>query len=698
MFRAKAYRYTLILVVIAVLLPMSTAAHERDVVTRAEFVATIADFFMWPHVTEYNDIWHPGMKQFKDVKAGDSYWKQIECAYEEGIIGPDEFGNFNPNDPITREDAALILFKAFRLSPTDKSVVFSDDVCISQEAKAAVNTLADLGFMGAKTGSLFMPREPLTKAEFNALFTEITNKVVAPVQALPKDYYVAPRRYIKLYCPTPGATIYFTRDNSEPTRHSEVYSVETHGHIMEMIGTRGGGPTEAVDPERDVVYKAFAVKDGMVPSTVRTFTWHLYRPLIDDFKHDLILERTATRPAVYRVYNDSESVRAMMWYIEGPEKGIIFDAGQTPVDMKNLKEYIDNNIATKPYVCIIGHEHVDHIMQAMNFIEGGVDVYINKRGWSASVRYIPTPEAQAKVKDIEEGMKFDLGGGVVFDVYALPGHAHGNVGLHDKRSGLLFGSDFYGCTRAGSADNVGISGVKVDLVLSFIQQVHSKMQKDGGKISMVFTGHDERPLDSYYLKIFEAAFQQVVDRGEAAFTPTLRTNDAPGSRTTMIGDMWKDGINWTSIKVGGIIGDDYENFTKKHHVNYNGPDGHLKYSVLSNIEIEGGELVGTTVTWAAPGKPFTWAGKEITVENSLPNRFDPWTYEYTLNVPKANDEIVIIPVTMSTRVRSIKINGKEVGYRSRNVVPVSDGSVVWIEVVAPDNVTTSTYKFTVKKV
>jgi hypothetical protein len=166
----------------------------------------------------------------------------------------------------------------------------------------------------------------------------------------------------------------------------------------------------------------------------------------------------------------------------------------------------------------------------------------------------------------------------------------------------------------------------------------------------------------------------------------------------MIGDMWKDGTNWTSLKIGGIMGDDYEYLTHNDQINYNVENGFMKYSVLSNIEIEGGELVGTTITWAPPGPSFSWAGKKITVPNSIPNRFDPWTYKYIINVPKNNNEITIIPTTMSTKVKSIKVNGKTVGYRSRNTVPVSDGTVITIEVVAPDNETTSTYTFNIKKV
>jgi len=149
------------------------------------------------------------------------------------------------------------------------------------------------------------------------------------------------------------------------------------------------------------------------------------------------------------------------------------------------------------------------------------------------------------------------------------------------------------------------------------------------------------------------------------------------------------------LKLAGIMGDSTEYLTHNDQFNYNGADGFMKYSVLSNIEFEGAELVGTTVTWANP-TTVTWAGATIIVPNALPNKFDPWTYGYTIKIAAGTKEIAVTPTTMSTNVKSIRINGKQVDYRSRTTVKVADGSVITIKVVAPDKVTTSTYTFTVE--
>jgi glyoxylase-like metal-dependent hydrolase (beta-lactamase superfamily II) len=666
--------------------------------TKAEFVAKMSNYFAWPHPSEYNDIWKAPLKQLKDVKTSDKYGKQIETAIEQGIISADMEGYFNPNGTISRQDAAVVFAKAFKVPTSTADVVgkYSDSRSIKPAARESVNALVAMKYMSGKTETEFKPDDPIQSEEADAIFNKITGTVVTPVQALPVQNAIAPRRYIKLTCPTPGATIYYTTDGTTPTTDSAVYTVAAKGHINEMLNDRQL-------PERDVVYKAIAVKTGMTPSPMQTFIWHLYRPKTAPFQHLLIQEKTATSPAIFRICSDAESVRAMAWYIEGQKSGILFDALQTPPGTANLKEYIDKYLAKVPYSLVIGHEHGDHDAQAMNFMNAGIEVYANQRGWRTLgtsggpfAAVFSDPANQAKVKNVEEGDQFHLGG-CDLHVYALPGHANGLIVLQDKANGLIFGTDIYGCTRAGSADNVAVSGVKADLLLSLAQQTYSNYQKGGGKTTRLFTGHDETPLADINLRLFEQALQQVVDKGEAGCTPTLRgNNDAPNSRTTLIGDMWKDGTHWIALKLAGIMGDSTEYLTFSP-INYNGKDGYLKYAVLSNIEIAGGDLVGTTVTWQAAAEPFSWAGATKTVTNSLPNKFDPWTYNYTIKVPAANKSITIVPTSMSTKIKSMTLNDKVIDSKSSNTIAVTNGSAITIKIVAPDGITRSTYTFTIAK-
>lgn len=683
--------------IVVAMLPATPSDIPSDrTITRGEFIGKIINYFKLPHPSEYNDIWKTPLKPISDVDAGTPFVKQIETAFDFGIISLDSKGNFQPTSPISRQDAAALLAKVFMLNDdVDGLWPFIDRNEIREENYRAVNAVVEPGYMKGISASLFKPNESLTAQEFDEIFNNITQSVVAPVQAVPNTNSVAPRRYVKLWTPTPGATIYFTSDRSEPTDKSPIYTVATNGHVNEMLSTQQL-------PERDVVYKAFAAKPGMKPSPIRTFTWHLYRPKIAEFNHRQLIEKSATRPAIYQIWSDAESVRAMAYYIEGQDRGICFDALQTQPDQANLKEYIETHMATKPFDLVIGHEHGDHDAQAMNFLKAGLDVYANNRGWNTLANsgtfpaVVADPKDQEKIKNIDEGDMLSLGGCDLY-VYALPGHANGNIILQDKVNGLIFSSDIYGCTRAGSADNVNVSGVKVDLLLSLAQQVHAAYYKNNGKANLLFTGHDETPLNAEaHLTRFEQALQKAIDFGESGCSPTLRgKNDAPGSRTVIIGDMWKDNTDWISLKIGGVMGDNYE-YLSTAPINYNG-NGFMKYAVLSNLEVDGGELAGVDAEWAKPTAPFQWAGKSITVSNALPNKFNPWVYSYIIRVPRGTENITIRPIAMSNRITYMLYNGIMVVNRAPLTVSAKNGGIFTIKIVAPDTLTTAIYTFTVKE-
>jgi glyoxylase-like metal-dependent hydrolase (beta-lactamase superfamily II) len=437
----------------------------------------------------------------------------------------------------------------------------------------------------------------------------------------------------------------------------------------------------------------------MATSAVRTFVYYIVRPRTAAFEARLAHAPTPTSPAVWDVMNPSDYNRPHVYYVEGTTRGVVMDAGQYPETKQNLKLFIDT-LATKPYDVVLGHNHPDHAEQVDAFVKGGIRLFLtpqDKASLAASRRADFVHAAAASVP-IRDGDILDLGN-VQMTAYQAPGHEHGLVILQDKRNGWIFGSDMFGCNRPATADITNYSGAKMDLFLSMVQQLYANLRRNGGRIEEVYNAHNEVPVGRAGIKNFEAAVQQLIDIGDAATVPSLRGADPSGRpmsklRTSVIGDMWHD-KSWVAIWVGGNWGDPVNYLTAanppykcNNTIDYNAPGGIRKYSVLSNIEIAGGDLVGVDLTWATPANG---------VDNALPNKFDPWTYAYDVAVPAAHSTITVTPASMSRRIVSMTLNGVAMPSGTARTIAVRNDNRFAIDVVAPDGVTASHYVFTVRR-
>ena len=108
---------------------------------------------------------------FSDVDAGAWYGEAVRWAASEGIVSGYSAAEFGPNDPVTREQFAVILYRYIRMhgggfaDPEESLPGFSDADGISDWAFEAVCWMTVNGILKGVEGNLLLPRETATRAQ-----------------------------------------------------------------------------------------------------------------------------------------------------------------------------------------------------------------------------------------------------------------------------------------------------------------------------------------------------------------------------------------------------------------------------------------------------------------------------------------------------------------------------------------------------
>ncbi len=120
---------------------------------------------------------------FTDVAAGRYYTKAVEWAALEGIVSGYGNGKFGPNDSITREQLASILYRYASMNDYDTSATadvtkFADSNKISNYAKTALSWANGAGLLYGKDNNLLDPKGKATRAELAAILHRFCDKIV----------------------------------------------------------------------------------------------------------------------------------------------------------------------------------------------------------------------------------------------------------------------------------------------------------------------------------------------------------------------------------------------------------------------------------------------------------------------------------------------------------------------------------------
>jgi hypothetical protein len=113
--------------------------------------------------------------KFSDVAKGQWYAPYVNWAVKKGITDGTGTSTFSPNQAITREQMAAMIYryiKAYGLKPWDSYIAlseFEDYITVSFYAQKAVDLVRDSGIMFGKDDDKFHPKDYATRAEAAAV-------------------------------------------------------------------------------------------------------------------------------------------------------------------------------------------------------------------------------------------------------------------------------------------------------------------------------------------------------------------------------------------------------------------------------------------------------------------------------------------------------------------------------------------------
>ncbi len=112
---------------------------------------------------------------FPDVASGAWYENAVKRASASGIVAGYANGNFGPNDPITREQLVVVLWRRAGSPIPANSIPFIDYNDIREYARDAVRWAYGSGIVTGKEGNRFDPNGPASRAEVAQMLRSYLN-------------------------------------------------------------------------------------------------------------------------------------------------------------------------------------------------------------------------------------------------------------------------------------------------------------------------------------------------------------------------------------------------------------------------------------------------------------------------------------------------------------------------------------------
>lgn len=166
------------------------AFRPDDSISRAEFGTLLNRVMGYPLVE---------IKHFKDVPADAWYAETMSRLNSAGIIQGDGNDMVRPRDPLTRQEATVILCRAFGIEEQEANINFLDADQVSSWASGSVGALYNMGAIRGWEG-YFNPQDSLTRVQSVILLDNLIGAAMTKPgtwnQDVKGDMYVNTRRAI----------------------------------------------------------------------------------------------------------------------------------------------------------------------------------------------------------------------------------------------------------------------------------------------------------------------------------------------------------------------------------------------------------------------------------------------------------------------------------------------------------------------
>lgn len=127
------------------------------------------------------------LSAFKDVSAADWFYAELSAAYAAGIFSGTSASKMAPNAFLTREQAIVVLTRAFGIADTDRTFYtkFSDAKQISSYARDAVSAMAKQGLLSGYADGGVHPQSNITRAEIAQLIYNLFDCIADTPEDIP---------------------------------------------------------------------------------------------------------------------------------------------------------------------------------------------------------------------------------------------------------------------------------------------------------------------------------------------------------------------------------------------------------------------------------------------------------------------------------------------------------------------------------